>query len=313
MSFRWLAIVNPTAGGGRAGRRWQELARALRARGVLFDAITTVAAGDATAQARKAHGDFDGLIAVGGDGTVHEVVNGLSLERSPVLAVAPYGTGNDFARGLQLPRTATALAELIATPRRVSRRIGEVRYGARGHDQARRFVNGVGVGLDAAVLARLPTAGPRALAYLVGTLRALRHFRAADAVVTCDGQTCEGRYLLLYAGLGTHAGGGMQITPHARRVPEALALTLVPDAPLARILRLLPALYGGTLDRTPWLQCRHATHVQVESEGFGLEADGQLLGRGPITISLLPERLRVIAAHGQEADNEGLSTEVHPL
>jgi diacylglycerol kinase (ATP) len=313
MTHRWLAIVNPTAGGGRLGRRWQTLARALQGRGVSFDAVETTAAGEATRYASEAGGDFDGLIAVGGDGTVHEVVNGLPLERPPLLAVAPYGTGNDFARGLQLPMSAPALAALIASRRVVDCRMGEVRYGTPGQGQGRRFINGVGAGLDAAVLARLPTRGPRALAYLVGTLRALRHFRAADAAVTCDGITHEGRYLLLYIGLGTHAGGGMQITPHAGRVPKALALTLVPDAPLLRILRLLPALYAGTLDRAPWLQCLQATQIQIRAEGFGLEADGQLLGQGPITISLHPDRLRVIAAHGVEADNGGLSTEDHPL
>ena len=313
MTQRGLAIVNPTAGGGRAGRRWQELARALRACGVSVEAVQTTTAGEATALAREASGRVGGLIAVGGDGTVHEIVNGLPLERPPLLAVAPYGTGNDFARGLRLPAAASALATLIATRRAIARRVGDIRYGPPGDEQVRRFINGVGVGLDAAVLERLPTRGPRTVAYVIGTLRTLRHFRAADAVVSWGGETHRGRFLLLYAGLGTHAGGGMQITPHAGERSDSLALTLIPEAPLAQILRLLPGLYAGSLHRVPWLTCAHSPQLHVEAGSLTVEADGQLLGRGPIAVSIRPERLSVIAAHGQEGDNEGLSTVVDPL
>lgn len=303
MTRRWLAIVNPTAGGGGARRRWQALERELRDRRVSVEVIETTRAEDASRYARQACGAFDGIIAVGGDGTVHEVVNGLVLEQAPRIAVAPYGTGNDFARGLRLPRSATALAEAIARGRTMARPVGEIRLGATGHTQVRRFINGVGMGLDAAVLERLPARGPSSLKYLIGTLRSLSQVRAAEAHVTCDGQTQRGRYRLVYAGLGTHAGGGMQLTPHAGRQPGALAVTLVPDVALLRLLSGLPALYAGTLTQVPWVHTLHAARVHISAPSFGIEADGQLLGSGPVQLWLRPEPLAVIAAHTGEADN----------
>jgi diacylglycerol kinase (ATP) len=310
MTGRWLAIVNPSAGGGAAHRRWRTLARALRERSVAVEAIETTRADDASRYARQACGAFDGIIAVGGDGTVHEVVNGLVLEQAPRLAVAPYGTGNDFARGLRLPRSAAALAQAIVRGRTLARPIGELRYGGAGDANVRRFINGVGMGLDAAVLERLPTRGPASLKYLIGALRSLIQVRATDAHVTFDGRTQRGRYRLVYAGLGTHAGGGMQLTPHAGLQTGALALTLVPDVSLLRLLSGLPALYAGTLTRVPWVQTQHAATLHITAPAFGIEADGQLLGSGPLQLSVRPEPLAVVAAYAEEADNIGPVTVV---
>jgi len=301
---RWLVIANPTAGGGRAGRRLPALLQALRTQGLSFDVVQTSAAADAAELARRTASQCDGMLAVGGDGTVHEIVNGLSLERPPLLAIAPYGTGNDFARGLGLPTNPDKIATLMARARIQQLPIGEVRYSATSGEHTRRFINGTGLGLDAAVLERLPGHGPRALAYLVGTLRTLWRFRARDASICLDGQLLTGRYLLLYAGLGTRAGGGMQLTPHAGQHTGKLAITLVPEAPLRKILAFLPALYRGTLDRTDGLTCTHATRLQINAAHFRLEADGQLLGTGPVEIYVRPERLSVIARLGPEADNE---------
>jgi len=301
---RWLAIVNPSAGAGRARAHGPALIRALQARGIRCDCVETQRPGDATALTRAAAHTVDGIVAVGGDGTVHEIVNGLPLNAAPLLAVAPFGTGNDWARGLGVPRTPVGIAELIARATTQSRPIGVVTYTGCSGRETRRFVNGAGIGLDVAVLQQLPTRGPRALAYLIGTLRALRQFVPVELEGDAPQDGRPRRALLRYAGLGPYAGGGMRLTPHADGRSPTLHLTEIPDLPLWRLLGLLPALYGGTLDRAEAVYSGVAEHVIWRTPAtVQLEADGQLLGPGPYELSVLAERLNVIAPQGEPSDN----------
>jgi diacylglycerol kinase family enzyme len=154
------------------------------------------------------------------------------------------------------------------------------------------------MGLDAAVLAALPRYGPRRLAYFFGTLRALGQFRPADVTTLADkGRSQQIRAFLLYAALGPIAGGGMVLAPHAHRRDGYLYRMDVPDLPVWRLLSLLPALYRGTLDRSPRVAIGRVQTLRWETEPFWrLEADGQLLGTGPVELSVLPERLQVISA-----------------
>ena len=148
----------------------------------------------------------------------------------------------------------------------------------------------------------LPRGIPPALAYLVGTLRALPRFRAQEATAELDGQTLRGRHLLLYAGLGTHAGGGMCLTPHATN-DDRLAVTLISEVPVWRLLGALPALYQGRIGRLPWITCVTARQVHFEAPGWGIEADGQRLGAHRATLRVLPWRLPIVAENDGEADN----------
>ncbi len=309
MKDRWLAIVNLTAGKGRAAGRWPVLADTLHARGIHFDVATTTGPGSATEIARSAAANFDGLLAVGGDGTVHEIVNGLPRSQAPILAVAPYGTGNDWARGLGVGAAPQQLADLLVTRQTRMVNVGEVSYQVGANISTRRFINGVGLGLDAAVLEGLPSGGPPALAYLRGTLEALRHFRAVETVISSGLHRRQGRYLLVYAGIGTYAGGGMRLAPRAGRHDGRLYLSLVAQAPMLQILALIPRLYRGTLDRSRLVQSLAVERFQIETGlDVRLEADGQLLGYGPASCRVLDERLAVIAARAAVADNDGSST-----
>ncbi len=304
MSAQWLAVVNPTAGAGRAQRRWIGLDNALRARGVRFETHYTTRPGEATEVARTAGADFKGLLVVGGDGTVHEVVNGLSLDRPPTLAVAPFGTGNDWARGLGIPQQAAALAQLIARGHTRPVEIGALEYQQDDRWLTRRFVNGAGLGLDAEILACLPTQGPHVLTYLRGTLRAIRRFQAPAMTVRWDAQRSQGRFALVYVALGPFAGGGMRLAPPTGRPLGRLHVTLIRQSSLWHLIGLLPFLYGKHLHHRAIVTGTSAATLAVETEaGVPLEADGQLLGTGPARMTILPQRLQVIAPDVHTSDN----------
>lgn len=300
----WLAIVNPVAGGHTAPRRAERLRSELARHGVRCELEESCRPGAAMTLATSARGKVAGIVAVGGDGTVHEVVNGLPGDTDLPLAVLPCGTGNDWARGLSIPTDPAQAARLIAAGCRRQVPVGRVRYRTESGVSERSFLNGVGAGLDTAVLTALPRVGPRRLAYLLGTLRAIRHFEPFTVVMTQGtGRPRQVRATLVYAALGPVAGGGMVLAPRAAARTGRLHCTVVPDLGFWRLVGLLPALYGGTMDRARGIVTGSADSVRWEMPpDRRCEADGQILGTGPIDITVRPVRLNVIAPC-QSGDN----------
>jgi diacylglycerol kinase (ATP) len=290
MTAPLVAIVNPAAGRGRAGRDWLRLAAALRARGIAYDAFATRAAGEATELAARHGREAATLLAVGGDGTLHEVVNGLiGGGGCAALAVAPFGTGNDWARELGVPRAPDALAALIA--RRRTRRVdaGLIEYHDGGRRALRHFINVAGVGLDAFVVEHLARRGPRALAYLRAAVAGLVRFRAPRLRVAADRLAVDGRMLVAFALLGRSCGGGLEFAPRARPDDGLLDVVTIESMSLPAALARLPRLYTGSILDDPRVHFEQCKAARIDAEPAArVEADGQLLGTTPVSVRLVP-------------------------
>jgi diacylglycerol kinase (ATP) len=291
VNARLLAIVNPAAGRGHALRGWRRLAAALEAAGVAFDCVVTRAAGEATGLAARAQADGPRpVLAVGGDGTLHEVLNGLLRAGGrATLAVAPYGTGNDWADFLGVPRAPRALAALLARGRTRAVDVGLLEHAAAGGRETRYFINVAGVGYDADVLERLSRRGPRPLAYLAALAGGLVRYRAPRFTVRAAGLLIEGPLFVALAMLGRSCGGGMRLAPRARPDDGLLDLVTIDHlAPLAALARL-PRIYTGSILEDPAVRFRQCAEVTIETEpATRVQADGQLLGQTPVTARLLP-------------------------
>jgi diacylglycerol kinase (ATP) len=300
---RWFIVINPVSGGGRARRRWPRLAAALDRHGIEHESAVTSAAGYAVelAQAAIANGHRR-LMALGGDGSFNELVNGMLAQRELppaglLAAVAPLGTGNDWARAMQVPDDPELLAAamLRGRNRRVDIGIAEV-PGAAG-DVPRRlaFHNVAGAGLDAEVLRHMPHGGPRALAYLVGLARVLVRYRAPRFQLTIDGLPRSGRYWIALAAIGPYCGGGMRLAPDALTDDGLFDLVTIEPMSFIAAMRRLPRLFNGRLAGDPAVQvmrCRSAT-IRAEPH-CGVEIDGQDFGSTPVTLTLQPGALNVL-------------------
>ncbi len=291
MTAPLLAIVNPAAGHGHVRRAWPRLAAALDAAGVAYRCVLTAAAGEATRLAARAHADgARTVLAVGGDGTLHEVLNGL-MDGQPraALAVAPLGTGNDFAGFLGVPREPRALASMLLRQRTRAVDVGVLDYQTDGGRATRHFINVAGVGYDAFVLEHMPRRGPRLPAYLVGLVAGLVRYRAPRFTVRAAGLSVEGPLFVAFAMLGRTCGGGMRFAPDARPDDGLLDLVTVGHlSPLAALARL-PSIYDGSILRDPAVRHCRCAEVVVDAEpATRVEADGQLLGRTPATARVLP-------------------------
>jgi len=304
---RWFVIVNPVSGGGRARRRWPRLAAALERRGIAYQVATTTSAGHAEELARQAVArGFRRLIAIGGDGSFNELVNGLYAQREVpldqlLMSVAPLGTGNDWAHAMQVPSDPDQLAAAMARGlrRRVDLGIAEAAAAPGAGTRRLAFHNVAGAGLDAEVLRHTPHAGPRALAYLVGVARVLARFRAPQFELTADGQSWSGRYWLALAAIGPYCGGGMRLAPGAQADDGYLDLVTIEPLPIVAAIARLPRLFNGRLAPDPAvrvLRCRSLTIRSVPPSG--VEIDGQPFGVTPVTVGLLPGALSVLDCRG---------------
>ncbi len=304
----WLAIVNPASGRSRSGRRWPEVAAALERRGVAFEAVTTAAPGDGRLLARRAL--LEGrrhFLAVGGDGSVHDVVNGLlplpcTAGDEVTLGAVPLGTGNDWARSLDVPRDPEGIAATVAAGRTVAHDVGVLDFGP-GAGGRHGFINVAGAGFDSHVIERLPAQVDSPLAYLGGALAALASYRAPRFRIEGDGVALDERLLLTFVALGQYCGNRMHVAPRARPDDGRFDVVAIREVGLLTALGKLAKLYRGTLAGDRLVHEVQCTRLRIETDPpAAVEADGQVVGRTPVTVSLLPNALRVLRGPGPAAD-----------
>lgn len=293
-----LVIVNPTAGGGRAARLvpWLRERLASRPEAALH---VTRRAGEGEELAAQALGQgHDRIVAVGGDGTVQEVVNGLLSTSSGVeLGIVPVGTGNDLARSIGLPVDA-AEAWRVAMGRS-THTIDAAR--ARNGDGAERwFASAGGVGFDAQVAAAMATRrgrGAGRAGYLLTTLSELRRFENRRVQITVDDERITRDVLFVAVANGAFYGGGMRIAPGAIVDDGRLDVCVVGDISRLTALRELPNLYRGTHVRHPSVTMLAGQTIAIEGDG-GTRAhlDGEPFGALPLDIRIVPRSLVVAVA-----------------
>lgn len=300
---RWLVIRNPVA--GRARTRpdaWPAFERALRATGMAFDVQATDRPGDAAHIAHAAaSGGRTRILVAGGDGTVHEALNGLMRARTEaptacapgmMLVPVPLGTGNDWARSLALPRDPDRLAALIARGRPAAHDVGAIDFAGPGRPRCW-FINVAGAGFDAHVLQRLPPSTPSRAAYLLGALRELGRYRATNLSVACDDAAAPAtKRLVAFVAIGRYCGHGMHVAPRARVDDGRFDVVTIADVGLLRALPKLVALHTRGLLHDPLVRHATATSVRLDSEPpAGVEADGQVVGTTPATFTVAPRAL----------------------
>jgi len=295
----WLAIVNPLAGRSR-GHLWQAVEQALSDAGVPVDVEYTKEPHDGERIAHR--GLLSGrrhVLVVGGDGSVHDVVNGLmragSLHSEVTLAVVPLGTGNDWARSLGMDLRPRELAAAIVAGRTMQHDVGVIDFPKTSPPKRRWFVNVAGTGFDAYVISRLPDHVPSALAYLWGALTGLLSYRAPRFTIQVEGQIIYRRLLLAFVANAQACGNGMRVAPVARVDDGLLDLVTINEVGALRALLKIAKLYRGTIHCDPIVRHIRTASVRIDAKPeTDVEAEGQIVGRTPVVFSVLPDALRVV-------------------
>ena len=318
-SGKWMAVVNVFAASRKAGSIWKNAAVMLEEAGVPYKARFTGGELNATALSRKSAAEgYRNFIAVGGDGTIHDVLNGIGEYVASAegvsfsdftLAVIPVGSGNDWVKSVGVPRDIREAVRLVAEGVRRKQDVVKVSVLDAADLDAEPLTvsymaNIAGVGLDARVceiVNRKKEQGKRGKKlYVSALLYCIRHRVPVRASIVCDGvEIFNGKYLSIAFGTGKFSGGGMRQTPLAVIDDGLTDVTVIPDIPLMTIAKEVPKLFTGTFHKVHVLtqaRCRKVTVIPAkEAHAEPVEVDGEVIGRAPVTMEVLEGQLTVVA------------------
>jgi diacylglycerol kinase (ATP) len=278
-------IVNPKAGRGRGEKILRRLGNAVSAAQIESEILCTEGPGHATALAQECSpGSI--VVAVGGDGTVNEVANGL-VASTKILGILPCGSGNDLVKSIAIPSDFDlAFKKLLA---RKTKRIDCATVACYGEKNSssnstkRFFVNGVGVGFDAAVAERtkhIKRLSGKGL-YFIAVFQTMGRYVSPLYRIETDSYSGDSKNLLIALGNGRCAGGGFFLTPHAKVDDGWLDVCMIDDISILQILRIMPKVIRGTHvrdQRVRMLRCK--SFNVAASDDFFVHADGELVGLG---------------------------------
>ena len=307
----WYFIVNPRAGSGKTMSEWIPAESKLDALGIPYvTAMTDHKRHAITIAYDAASAGYRNIVAVGGDGSVHETLNGImkycdetGCDTSEfLLAVAPIGSGNDWVRSLGLPSEVSRMIDIIKAGKEGSMDIiratsskGRITY----------FANIAGIGFDSHVCARVnqeKESGKRSPSiYLQSLLKTIASLKKIRVRVCADGaEVFNGEAYSIALGNGKYSGGGMRQVPLARMDDGLLDYMVVPVLPAAFILRQVPKLFNGRINEVAQLvngQCRKLEVTPLDTESADVfEEDGEIEGRIPVTFEVTGRTIRVLKA-----------------
>ena len=309
--MKTLFVVNPHSAGGSTGRRWPTLKDALQSRLEPFETRFTQRVGHATEMVQEALvKGTDRIIAVGGDGTTNEVVNGFFDESGPlreeaVLGFVPRGTGGDLRRTLGIGPEVGEVLEVMTRGRVVLADVGRTRFVDHlGRKTRRLFLNvtsfGMGGLVDAKVNASSKALGGK-VSFILGTLRALAEYHNKRVHLRGfgpAGNTVMDESLVINnvaVANGQYFGGGMWIAPDARIDDGLLDMVVFGDITRVDVLLQSPRIYlGNHIDYHAVRTLRVCRLEASSADEVLIDMDGEQPGRLPFQVEVLPRAIRLL-------------------
>jgi diacylglycerol kinase (ATP) len=323
-----LVIVNPSSAAGKTGRRWSQLAPHVKRILPHAKICMTQHVGHATQLAKQAAlQNVSQIVAVGGDGTIHEVLNGLfdeqgqALSPNLILSPLPMGTGSDLCRSLGIPRDPKQAVQLLNQEAQTID-VGHVKFyrnmpsfdcesfnepipNKSEVQYSKVFLNIGSFGLSGAVARHFEIHGKGgSLSYLLGIFKASSSYQNSPVELTLKGVDQEPKVIrrTLYTCAIANAqyfGNGMHVAPNAHVNDCLLDCVLVGDLSILEVVQRMPALYRGKHLKKPKFESYQAQSVYISTQDphkvIWVELDGELSGVGPAEFSILPQVLKVTA------------------
>jgi diacylglycerol kinase (ATP) len=300
------AIVNPAAGGHSIKREWPQISKNLIERGLLFDCEYTEGIGHAIELAKAAADtDYRYIIAVGGDGTINEVVNGILNSdgaNDVILGVVSAGTTCSFARSIGIPPNPFTSSNLLTSQKRRTIDVGMIKYIRKGQQLRRFFVNEADVGFGATVVEaskKIPSYLGRKINYLpyfLGGFGSLLNYKNKRITIRVEEEAEEVCICaMVVIANGTYYGGGMCLAPDAKPDDGLLDMVIFGDMGKSELMQVWPMTYKGRHVSHNKVRLRKISNVAFHcSEQILVEADGELLGEGPVSFSVVPSALNIV-------------------
>lgn len=299
-------ILNMKAGRGKSGRIFPELAGHMQELGLEYEVLVTQRQGHAIELARQAR--LEGVplvIAAGGDGTYHEVMNGLTeFGRMPypvtAMGVVTTGSGCDFPRSIRMPRNDwRSAAQVIKEGKLRKVDIVKASYiGSSGSLESRALLNASNAGLTSETILSAESfkvLGGKA-GYLLAGIKTLFAYKNREVRLVVDGnEAFKGKAAVFTAGNGTYCGGGIMFTPKADPFDGLLDAVIIGDLNVWEVLKEIPRIYHGGHLENPKVVSFRGRKMRLESKlPLYVEMDGELPGTLPVEYEVIPGALQLL-------------------
>lgn len=305
---RWFAIVNPVAGSGKGLEDWPLISRLLREHEIVPDYAFTERKYHAIELAVEAvNKGYRKIMVIGGDGTIHEVINGLFIQKNVatqdiLIAVIAVGTGNDWIRMFGIPRRYSEAIRAIVEGHSFLQDVGIISYYKAHYKQTRYMANVAGIGFDAFVNRKynqLKEEGRRSKwLYIWSTLKAVFRYSSTGVKMWVDDELVVNE--LVYSatiGIGKYNGGGMIQVPEAVADDGLFDVTVIRRIGTFGVLRRFNALYNGKIYKIKRISLDRGRKIRIESTPeIRVEVDGEALGFSPFEFEIIDRAVRVVVS-----------------
>ena len=302
MKTNWFLIVNPTSGNGKSKKNWRKISDELKKQNIIFSfAFTEYSKHEEILVENAIKKGFTKIISVGGDGTLHHVVNGIMKQKlvetnSIQLAVIPIGTGNDWVKTYNIGTKIEKSIAIISKEKTILQDIGKLET---ENNTITYFTNVAGIGYDgyvASKLKKLKRFG--GIAYLLSGLYGLLFYKKTKFTIEINNQRIKETCLMVVFGICKFSGGGMQFTKDVNTSDGLLDITIAKNLTLIDMILNLPKLYNGQIVHHKKVETYKTTSLKItpflKSEKPFIQADGELINSGSISVSILKNAVQFI-------------------
>lgn len=306
---KWLVVVNPRAGSGKCEKDWPKVKELLLKQGFSFLSVLTERPFHAIEITRNMVNDlgFRKIIAVGGDGTLNEVVNGIFQQSrfattDITLGMITIGTGNDWGRMYSFPLKYEKAIKIIKNERTFLQDVGKVKYSYEAEDKSRYFINMAGMGYDAFVAKktnRLKEQGKGGkLSYLINLVLGLFQYEVVQlSIIVDDQEVVNDQVFSMSIGICKFNGGGMKQLPAAIPDDGLFDVTVIRKTTKLRVVLNIKKLFDGSFIQMPEVDTFKGKKIVITStprHSIFLETDGESLGSSPLEFTIVPRAVRLI-------------------
>jgi YegS/Rv2252/BmrU family lipid kinase len=294
----WFVIINPTSGNGLGQKKWPIIKSLLEAHHFVFEfAFTEHPKHSIELVHQNLKRNIKNFICIGGDGTIHNIVNGIMLQKNVKsteihVGVIPIGTGNDWVKTHKIPKDFDVAIKIIKKGNTAIQDIGKIEL-KNGAKPPVFFNNLAGIGFDGYVVSKIDKYKQiGALAYLYGALIGLFSFKTFHSKVSVNSKEISGKTLMILIGLCQYSGGGMQLTHTSNPFDALLDITIAKDFNKFEIIKNVAKLFNGNITNHKKITVLKTSSISIEiNQEFKpfIQADGELIGSGPFEVSIIPK------------------------
>lgn len=291
-----LIVLNPSSGRGKTLSLREKIEAELKQNDIDFTLYVSKSADDIIGYTRAKVDEYDNFISVGGDGTLHYILNGIA-KADKTIGVIPTGSGNDISINLGLPLDISESIKAIKQANTKKIDIGLI-------DGKDYYLCIAGAGFDSVVndLAnntRFPIKGPAIYSYSV--YKTLITFRSKKFLISYDGSSQSVDSMMMTASNMKSYGGGMRITPHASFNDGLLDICIIKRMNKIHFVKTFPKVYDGKHLSDPFVESFRTDKIKIECEyNFSVFADGEYICKLPATFEVLPKRQKIIVPLGDD-------------